>query len=134
EAVHDFDDGVPSEPRPVLLRTDHPADTRVGAGNERLFTFGTHADGRVVLVAQLLEQLLIALVGPFVFARHLKVVEFLAEFVFFAVAHDASCTDREAAVPGGSRYSISLISLPVRAFSTVSSNLGPRSTPICCAR
>lgn len=37
--------------------------------------------------------------------------------------------EREAAVQG-----ISLINLPLRAFSTVDSNWGPRSTPISLAR
>ena len=44
EVVHDFGDGIPSEPRAVALRANHPADASVGIGYEFLFTFRASDD------------------------------------------------------------------------------------------
>src|SRR5208283_1346379 len=85
-----------------------------------------HRDG--ALLPNFFEQLGVLLTRPLVLARLLALMDFLAEAIFL-VSHE--CYLLPLAIPP---YSISLMSLPLRAFSTVSSNLPPRSTPICFAR
>src|SRR3984957_1866047 len=74
----------------------------------------------VQTLAHLLEQLFVPLPSPLIFPRRLDVVQLVAQPVLVVTHHSGQV--------------ISLISLPLRAFSTVASNFDPRSTPICLAR
>src|SRR5690242_442816 len=100
----------------MLLRACHHGDAAARLGDQRALAVWTERG--LAFVAQFLEQFLIALMRPLFFARVLDVAQLVPQPILFI--HRT--------------YIISLISLPLRAFSTVSSNLPPRSAPISLAR
>ena len=103
----------------MSVRTRVHVDALLGFRYQDLLAFG--AGVMVQTLAHLLEQLFVALSRPLIFARRLDVVQLNAQpvLVVSRICHVQV---------------ISLISLPLRAFSTVASNFDPRSTPISLAR
>ena len=75
-------------------------------------------------LAHQLDQLFVILTRPLIFARLFGVAQLAAQPVFVIFRHNRFSLPQV----------ISLISLPLRAFSTVASNFDPRSTPISLAR
>jgi hypothetical protein len=78
------------------------------------------------LGAHFFEQHSVLLTCPLILANLLEIMKLLAKAVFLIVHVVLGAT--------GADYVMSLMSLPVRALSTVSSNFEPRSTPISRAR
>src|ERR1700731_5163715 len=106
------------EPRAMALRASIHGSSGLGFRNQELFA--TRTSRLFHALAHLLEQFVVMLPSPLIFARLLGIVELVAQPVLVVTHHSGQV--------------ISLISLPLRAFSTVASNFDPRSTPICLAR
>src|SRR5579875_64442 len=134
EAIEHFHDRIPAKPGAMPFRADQSAGSMLGVFDQLFIAFWTAC----VLLAglgpktQLGEKLFFVFAHPFEFARDPRTMHQLAEFVLFSVAHLFILGTISSS--GRRIHSMSLISFPVRAFSTVSSNLDPRSTPISRAR
>jgi len=99
----------------------------LGGGADRLLQLGLFA-------AQVLQQFTVALGGPLILASLFQIADFIAKSVLF-IHHGTNAPEfLIALIAAALLHNISLINLPLRAFSTVASNLGPKSTPICRAR
>ena len=103
----------------MAVRASVHGDSVLGLRHQELLALRTRV--MVQALAHFLEQLFVALPRPLIFARRLDVVQLAAQPVLLS----------SAILPP---QVISLISLPLRAFSTVASNFDPRSTPISLAR
>jgi hypothetical protein len=110
------------EPRAMAVRASVQVYSVFSFRHQELLALRT----RVIVqpLAHLLEQFFVTLLSPLIFARLFGVMKLVTEPVLVIFRHDVFHCPQV----------ISLISLPLRAFSTVASNFEPRSTPISLAR